>query len=125
MGYKFRIWDKLDKCFWYFELQDLLKCKSNLIENCNQKIVNSEISMYTGVNDKGGKEIYEGDVILNKFDKGTSGIVTYGLYDGHLGFYVNWKRGLHTDLLKKNLAFWASVSVVIENIFENPEIADG
>jgi len=68
---------------------------------------------YTGLNDKNGKEIYEGDIIHLKFSELNANLVVK--WDKYMGLkYYNggWTSLVHVD----------THGEVIGNIFENPEL---
>lgn len=90
------------------------------------------VCQYTGLTDKNGKKIFEGDIVRDIFSASVVGIVRYGEYrntfnddeyGGHTGFYVEWKE--KQDLLRKDLVYWVKNSEFIGNIFDNPELTGG
>lgn len=93
-------------------------------------LINPEtICQYTGLTDKNGRKIFEGDIVRDIFNASVVGIVRYGEYrntfnddehGGHAGFYVEWKE--KQDLLRKDLVYWVNNSEFIGNIFDNPEL---
>lgn len=87
------------------------------------------VCQYTGLTDKNGRKIFEGDIVRDIFNASVAGIVRYGDYrntfnddehGGHVGFYIEWKK--KRDLLRKDLVYWVKNSEFIGNIFDNPEL---
>ncbi len=69
------------------------------------------LMQYTGLKDKNGKEIYEGDIVLNKY-----GNVCEMVFRHH-GFYYT-RPGWKTRLAHPN----GEELEVVGNIYENPEL---
>lgn len=102
------------------------------IHNINNKGINenSKIMQYTGLKDKNGEEIYEGDIIaINKERVSLKLPVKFGKYSfskyigecGELsdstdlyGFYVE-NEYLYIQMLNENV-------IIIGNVYENPEL---
>jgi uncharacterized phage protein (TIGR01671 family) len=53
---KFRAWDGLTREMWYFALDDKERNVPWLAANC-------ELMQFTGLTDKNGKDVFEGDVV--------------------------------------------------------------
>ena len=90
------------------------------------------VCQYTGLTDKNGRKIFEGDIVRDIFNASVVGIVRYGEYrntfnddgfGGHIGFYIEWKE--KQDLLRKDLVYWVKNSEFIDNIFDNPDLMKG
>lgn len=84
------------------------------------------ICQYTGLTDKNGKKIFEGDVV--KDSAGVCGVVKFGLYtagfsipDTNQGFYIEFPE---ESLYRKELGYWENKVIVIGNIYDNPELLE-
>jgi uncharacterized phage protein (TIGR01671 family) len=128
---KFRAWDKKNKC-WYQpiceaykgNLYDLLiSFKGILLAHtmegiqCLEREQNDFILLqFTGLKDKNGKEIYEGDVVVYWWDEKETVDEGRGFVEMRNGCFgyetIRFKRffNLHNKLR------------VIGNIYENPEL---
>ena len=122
---KFRAWDKLnEKMISHNELFKL-DCSNEypflaLLKNYYQEDLDVKIMQYTGFNDMGGKEIYEGDII-----KGLGGfyIVRFGI-DPNIGNVCFYLENMQKDNFTYNLTSRPGVKV-IGNVHENPEQLGG
>lgn len=151
---KFRAWDKKNECYLY-DIQRAYDMLSGCVkyddgedavyeEECFAGFLDNEqyiIEQYTGLHDKNGREIYEGDLFEHRFgyvvfddpphdEMGTEcGVVV--LEDGQFGvkipglgvynLYGLLLRDGHLDNMPKDDLF---VMKIAGNIYENPEILE-
>jgi uncharacterized phage protein (TIGR01671 family) len=120
---KFRAWDKKNKQFWYqFKISSLygsLYFPDDMIRE------DWELLQFTGLLDKNGKEIYEGDIvkITDPYDEESKISLVKCIGDG---FIVEWNNGFCGGDSDISLISWAMEDdfkfEVIGNIYENPEL---
>jgi hypothetical protein len=109
---KFRIWDNLNKSFIYFDIYDYPSGIYGGVSNPQQ---------YTGLKDKNGEEIYEGDFINFAYTPKTT-------FTGHVRWFNDRASfGVTVDnafvIMEELLDYWESVEVV-GNIFKQKSALD-
>ena len=121
---KFRVWYKNEMAEvrvldWNNEVVDLF--------NPHIEIPLDEIELMqsTGLKDKNGKEIFEGDVIRYNIDvvdiKRHSTLGFYTVLDGREGFFGD---GMSIDDFEEDAKEFSKTAEIIGNIYENPEILE-
>jgi uncharacterized phage protein (TIGR01671 family) len=75
------------------------------------------VGQYTGLKDKNGREIYEGDIVTGLFDH--TDIIGHIIYGSDATFFI-YRKGLYGIGLN-NAEDWLEV---IGNIHENPELLE-
>lgn len=120
---KFRAWDTLNKIM--LELYGFIKTveldESVYIvqgPEIDDTIICDDliIMQYTGLKDKNGKEIYEGDIISGDFFNEKFKTMGEVIYSEHFCFYASKNLSGETPLFKINRI------EIIGNIHENPEL---
>lgn len=111
---KFRVWDNVESMF-NFSLEDLVTNKIEFTSDC-------PVMQFTGLKDKNGKEIYEGDVINitgGEEHQGYRELTATGIvkYAGCTYCVVD-KREVHYNM---DLSPIDEIEI-IGNIYENPEV---
>jgi uncharacterized phage protein (TIGR01671 family) len=120
---EFRVWDKLAESFIYsdsfFQCHYILNLSGtffNLQNGSGGK--EYEVQQYTGLKDKNGKMIFEGDIVLAKQDYADTLLKKKKIYGGLIHWnHSYWAIGKYKLFVMKD----ESLSVV-GNIFENPEL---
>ena len=113
---KFRAWDKKNKGWCSYTNSD---CMNNL-DNPECAIM-----QYTGLKDKNGKEIYEGDILRMESEMHV-GVAPVLWSDDHCGFIYEGWQGYFSKIVP-NLGGSGIVDLetraeIIGNIYENPEL---
>ena len=82
------------------------------------------LMQYTGLKDKNGVEIYEGDIVSYHNDRHI-GVIEYSTTGGMVGYIINFDahtKGLYWEAAE--LYIQKNVFEVIGNIYENPELLE-
>ena len=106
---KFRRYDDYDNDFVYYDLKN-----KNDDEYICFFMTNYPIEQYTGLKDKDGKEIYEGDIVDYNDDGECIGVVKYDAPE----FYLEADLTIHARMFLKG----APHQKVIGNIYGNSEL---
>ena len=125
---KFRAWNKLYKRMIEFVgainfLDGKVFDASNLYSRDLKYI---DLMQYTGLRDKNGKEIYEGDIISADFD-GEGMLFEVAWNNNAMAWDIKDKNGVfYFDIYENGSPFKFLKNIkVIGNIYENPELLKG
>jgi len=103
-------WIYGDLIHWKWSVE--IKSKDEEIE-LSRTVIPETVGEYTGLKDKNGKEIYEGDIVEFDAHGKKQGVVKYS--DTHCHFYIQYSNSIiHYSL-------WSKV-LIIGNIYENPNL---
>ena len=134
---KFRAWNKVEKFIdtaWSIDWEHELVCH----RAHNQSDLNDCVLMqYTGLKDKNGREVFEGDVLKMVCELYTNfGKTPTGKYNTSFHHVIWYKNGWGSQVIKNNgvgkingfkdnsLEITLKYSEVIGNIYENPELLE-
>ena len=119
---KFRAWDKrMNVMIEEYPIPGNYISINNLIGYFSDRYIPLQ---YTGLKDKNGKEIYEGDIVIYEYEKKPATIKFGKGYQGEPadGMYPYW--GWYVDGWLDHYAFAGDEIEVIGNIYENPELLE-
>ena len=124
---KFRAWIKEEKCFadyiesirYYSKEIDL--CWGGVCESDCFDFEGIELMQSTGLKDKNGKEIFEGDILAIETDEGILNVNIF--WDSkHALFMFESKKYNEKDLLAELVEDNTYPFEIAGNIYENPEL---
>ena len=131
-------------CFGYFPCKPAIVSKEEMDKGCwrPEEVIPKTVGQYTGLTDKNGTKIFEGDILKVKtmwhaeFPEDVNGFpvapikketywsVEHKNFRGEMGFMVyGIDRRWHTKLTWNKL--YNSEAVVVGNIHDNPELLGG
>lgn len=87
------------------------------------------VGQYTGLCDKNGKKIFEGDIVRALEEGEVIGYceIKFGEYSvGHVGFYADWYAGRMAKYFRNDLGHWTTHKTieVIGNRADNKELLE-
>jgi hypothetical protein len=110
---KFRIWDDRLKTMSYF---DVFNTFGRIPDDCKDNL-----QQYTGMQDKKGVDVYEGDIVLEDHDGGTGEAELEPITFSYGCFHIGFCDPLY-DNVYSNSPTTLDAYIVVGNIFENPEL---
>ena len=123
---KFRAWDKSNEemleveNLYFNDMTDKVEIRTRIYSDYfnDEEMI---LMQYTGLKDKNGKEIYEGDIVAEKGHYVKSDRLLYQKIQWKES-YSCWLRGEYQRLTPKNIKTYQIE--VIGNIYENPELLE-
>ena len=134
---KFRAWDVIGNKWVFGDLVHNQKVTTTGLEPRvmvgGYEVSPDSVGLFTGLHDKKGREIYEGDIIFSKFTDGSSGYLLVGWNENEASFgvinaysYQSKKKGYDiSEFLNYVLLAHlhnAAVFEVAGNIIQNEEL---
>lgn len=113
------------------DLHEKLEINALWEDNDFKRVNENTICQFTGLCDKNGKEVYEGDIIkhfMYKTIDGKSKYITFCINwgdDNRYRAYKNGLKGYSYEISFANYVYNPKDNEVIGNIYDNPELLKG
>lgn len=118
---KLRAWDKQDERMSYGEVEYFDDSINYRFDHfCTGADEDVEFMQSTGLKDKNGTEVYEGDIV--KCSRGCPHLIYWEKELG--GTYIGGMPAWYLSGLNEGYA-WIGTEEIIGNIYENPELLEG
>lgn len=114
---------------WYYESQfatyiipDVQAKNGNV---CNVEVDPATVGQYTGLQDKNGQKIFEGDIVektlwwRGKIDGKIRGVITFD----HANYVISWNQETHISRYISSIDNMGSLEI-IGNVHDNPELLE-
>ena len=121
--FKFRFWIEHSK----FMTEPITIDK---VFDYQDQVLNNEMVLFTGFYDKNGKEIYNGDILMNEgfmielstMDKKSKFKDFYEVVDNRIFYTTRKIKNNYTSQVPNSQEIYSEFYEIVGNIFENPEL---